>query len=120
MTVMLDRDIDGVGQDNLVGTSSVLFVAVAITDPGVLARPVPDGTDDHFLRMGWFSLGDNFSVGVGDAFDWWRAPVWLDFERQLWTPDPSGVPGGAGVIQATRFRWALAPGVSAHAFVFGT
>lgn len=117
---MLDRDISAAGVDNLVGTSRLLFVALEITAIGGLVRDSGDGQPDHILRAGWFSIGDNFSVDTGPLMDWWRPPVWIDFEDLLWTPSPSyDAAGGALALQATRFRWWLSPGTTAHVYIFG-
>lgn len=120
MTVMLERDIVGSGADALVGTNNLLFIAVQVTAVGGDARPLEVTDPDHYLRLGWFSVGDNFSVGVGPLTNWWRAPVWVDFLDFLWTPIPSGNGAGPLFLQATQFRWSLTLGTEAHVLVFGT
>lgn len=117
---MFEDDVFGSGHASLSGSSSVIFVAAHVLVVPWEARPLEVDDPDHYLRMGWFSLGDHFSV-PGDATvrDWWRAPVWLDFLDSLWTPIPSG--GAATTtVQATQIRWSIGnPGV-VHLYVFGT
>jgi hypothetical protein len=117
--VLLDRDIANSGADSLSGGTGVLFVSVQVLTVGGEARPLEVADPDHYLRLGWFSLGDHFSVETGPELDWWRAPVYVDLLNTLWTPVPTDSPGGSLTVQCTRIRWSLGPGTTAHLHVFG-
>jgi hypothetical protein len=119
MTVMLDRDIAGGGSDLLTGTSNLLFWTVHITNVGPEARPLEVAVPDHYLRLGWISLGDHFSEGTDPARDWWRQAVWLDFIDNLWTPPATGETTISFHVQATRIRWYLTPETTGHLYCFG-
>jgi hypothetical protein len=114
VSVPFDSDVSGDGTADW-ATIGVLFVSVDLTTLGPLPRPV-DNTD-HVIRAGWFSLGDSFDVGLG-TFDYWREPIYADFEHTLWTPNSTGDGGGAlFTTVASRIRWHFADGVSAHIHV---
>lgn len=100
--------------------SHVLYVAFTVTTPPIRPGFPTDGLDDHHLRIGWFSLGDNFDIG-GGATNFWRALEWWNFDDNLWTPLPSTDSGGGGLsVAATRIRYFLFPGTIGHLHIYGT
>lgn len=118
MTVYLDADVTGVGQSGLAGGNSVIFISVDIGTTGSQSSRLEPDVADHFLRLGWFALGDSFDAGPGVA-DHWREIVWCNFTENLWTPTPDTVGGSPQTTLATLIRWWFGPGVSAHLHVFG-
>jgi hypothetical protein len=120
MPFYFDGDVSGQGAADLVGGSRVLYVAVHLSALGDQVHGTGDTVTDHILKAGFVSLGDHFSIGVELPHDWWRAPIWFDWEDTLWTPIPSAdAAGGALSVQATRVRWYLSPGTAGHLSVFG-
>jgi hypothetical protein len=118
MPAYFDADIAGDGDAALASNQVIYFVAhLAVLDP--LVRHLEPSASDHVLRAGWISFGDTLSVIGGSPFLYWRAPIWLDFERELWTPDPSTTGGSAAELFATRVRWHLQGVTSGHLYVFG-
>lgn len=110
-----DDDVSGSGSASW-ATAGILYVSVDITTLGPIPRVIDD--DDHFLRAGWFALGDQFDIGLG-TFEYWDAPVHVDFEHYRWVPNPTGDVNGLLFTQlASRIRWYFAPGVAAHLHVF--
>jgi hypothetical protein len=117
MPTYLSRSISGIGQDTLSGTD-VLYVQVHIDNPGTGARLVDLAVPDHYLRIGWFSLGDSLPLGAGSV-DAWREPIFINTLDVLWTPLPSTSGSQALSVIATRLRWALPGGASGSITVFG-
>lgn len=80
----------------------------------------PDASaPDHVLRAGWLSLGDSLVLPSSSAEDYWRLPIFLDFERLFWTPTPTGGPGVPFTVIASLIRVHMAVGVSGRLYVFG-
>lgn len=117
MPTYLDRDINGSGADTFPG-NQVLFLTVRTTTIGPEVRAPSLADPDEVMRLGWFSLGDSIDDGSGAA-DYWRDPVWINFLNLLWTPTPSTESGTALGLIATRVRWRLSLGTTAHLHVFG-
>lgn len=118
-SIYFDSSVSDSGAADLVGGVDVWFVSVDITTLGSRVSQIEPGLSDHFLRIGWFSLGDHFDVGFGDV-DHWREINWCNFLGNLWTPDPSGITGGSNHFTlATRVRWWFSPGTVAWLRVFG-
>jgi hypothetical protein len=114
-SIAFDSDVSGDGSASW-SAAGVLYVSCDLLALGFLPRVVDNS--DHVIRAGWFSLGDNFDIGLG-AHDYWRAPIYINFETQLWTPEVTGDGGGSAfVVTATRIRWHFATGVDAHLHVF--
>lgn len=119
MTVYLDQAVSGDQIWNLTGGNQVLFLACAL-DPLPSSVSHPDaGAPDHVLRAGWLSLGDSLVLPGSSAEDYWRLPIFLDFERLFWTPIPSTVGGTPEVAIASLIRVHMAVGVSGRLYVFG-
>jgi hypothetical protein len=115
MGVEFDGDVSGSGSASWT-TSNILFVSADLTTLGLDPRPADDS--DHVLRAGWWTLGDEFDIGLG-TFEYWRPVVHVNFTHQLWTPDPSGIQfGNPLTLVASRIRWHFAPSVLAHLHVF--
>lgn len=117
MPIYFDDDISGDG-DDVFPSNQLIYAAVHVTSPGNEARQVVAGVPDMFLRIGWIAFGDQLDLGDGAAL-YWRDPIWLNFLRTLWTPDPSTSGSGALVLVATRVRWHLTNSATAHLFCFG-
>jgi hypothetical protein len=110
-----DDDVSGSGSASFSG-AGLFYVSVDVTTLGPIPRPVDDA--DHFIRAGWFSLGDEFDIGLG-TFEYWGPVVYVDFEHFRWTPTPDYDTNGVFALQfATRIRWHFAPGVEAHIHAF--
>jgi hypothetical protein len=117
LAIYLDRTISGDGTDTLAGVS-VYFATTYVTLLGQDVRyPDPDNLD-RLLRFGWYAFGDNPSVGDGSV-DYWRAPIWIDFSSQLWTPIPSTDGSNILTLFTSRVRWHLNDGAEAHLYVAG-
>jgi hypothetical protein len=113
-SVSFDDDVSG-SDSAALSPSNVYFVSVDLLDIGLNPRPIDDV--DHIIRAGWFALCDTFDIGLGSNL-YCRAPVYINFEHTLWTPDPTGIDGGATLVTvATTIRWYFAPGVAAHIHV---
>lgn len=118
-SVLVDEIVSDEGSASWSGTAEVLFVAFDCTTIPNRAAPNPYGVADQITRIGWFALGDEFDIGDG-TFEFWRDVNYFNFTRTLWTPDPSGIAGGSGlVITASRIRWFIFPGGEGHLYVFG-
>jgi hypothetical protein len=119
MTLYFDGSVSGSGVADLVSGQDVQFVSVDVTTVGPLSSIIEADNPDHVLRVGWVSLGDHFDVGFGDV-DHWREIIWVNFEQVLWTPQPSGIVGGAPLsVLARRVRWWFNSGTVAWLRVFG-
>lgn len=120
MPAYFDADISGSGQSALVSNNVIYLVCRLTTlDRSVrILDPIPPA--DHILRAGWLSLGDVLNVIGGVNVDYWREPIFLDFETTLWTPIASGGGGGPFTLQATLVRWSLAGSTSGHLYIFGS
>ncbi len=119
MALYFDSSVSGSGAADLVGGQDVEFVSVDVTTVGPLASNIEPGVSDHWLRLGWFALGDHFDVGFGDV-DHWRPIIWCNFDGNLWTPDPTANVGGASMsLLARRVRWWFSSGTVAWLRVFG-
>lgn len=113
--IAFDDDVSGSGSANWASTG-VFYVSVDITTLGALPRQIDD--IDHFVRAGWFALGEQFDIGLG-TFEYWAEPVHVDFEHFRWSPTPD-LDASAGFMTklASRIRWHFNAGVSAHIHVF--
>ena len=118
MPIYLDRDITGVGQDDLVGGNSVIYVQIHVTSVGDGARLVDFSVVDHYLRIGFLALGGNLLLS-GSPVIGWRDPIWINFTDQLWTPIPSATGTTALTVVAEHVRWAMTGGGHAHITVYG-
>jgi hypothetical protein len=118
MAVLLDRDISGDDQDVLAGTQPV-FVLVWLFGLGPGVRDGDPGSD-QIMRAGWFTLGADFAFIMGSTADYWRAPVYLNFIRTFWQPDPSIMNGTDQLtIYATKIKWHLSSGTNGHIYIGG-
>jgi hypothetical protein len=96
----------------------VIFVSADIVTPSPMGRILDD--PDEWLRQGWWSLGDEFDIGLG-TFQYWSPKHYLDFDHNVWSCTPSQDPG-VGLnftATATRIRWFVASGGVAHLHVLG-
>lgn len=120
MPAYLDADLSDSGVSSWdTGGAGVLFVAWRVTVIGLGPNvPDPANNPDRMLRLGWLSLGDVLTIG-GVSGDNWREPIWLDFERGLWTPLPSNNTAESFQVIAHRLRWGFAPGTTVHVLVYG-
>lgn len=118
MATLLDLDISGDGQDTLAGTEVILVLVWLFTlGPGVREG---DLGSDQIMRAGWFSLGADWSAIMGSTADYWRTPVYLNFVRTMWQPDPSIVNTTDNLtVWATRLKWHLSAGTTGHINVWG-
>jgi hypothetical protein len=112
-----DADVSGSGSASW-SSPSVIFVSADIITPSPLATQLLDS--DEWLRQGWFALGDSFNIGLG-TFDYWSSKIYIDFDHQLWTPDPSAnfSANESFELTRTRIRWQIASGGLVHLHVFG-
>lgn len=117
MPVAYDADIADQGVDNLAANQPV-YAVLHITALGPAVRPLEAFAPDHFMRIGWLSFGDTLSVIGATARDYWREPIWIDVTDFFWTPIPSGIAGTPAILNASRVRWVLATGTTAHLYVF--
>ena len=120
MPTYVDSDISG---DSIIDFSSigneVVYVTFDTTTIPTRAGHAADGISDHYLRIGWFALGDSFDIGTGDTLRW--CPItWWNFQNNIWTPDPSTGEGGGALRRiATRVRYYIYPGGAGHMHIFG-
>jgi hypothetical protein len=118
MPTYLSRAIASDGEDSLSGTS-VVYIAWRLNVVDPLVRVLDPGNPDHVLRAGWLALEDSldpFGFGTEHYFE---PPIFLNFLRGLWTPDPSTGGGGALTRVASRIRWHLEGSTAGNLFVFG-
>jgi hypothetical protein len=118
MATMLDIDISGDGQEPLSGSQPV-FVLVWLFALGPGVRDGDPGSD-QIIRAGWFTLGSDWDLIMGSTADYWRPPIYLNFIRTFWQPDPAIVNGTDQLtIYATRLKWHLSAGTNGHIYVGG-
>lgn len=112
--------VSGTAEVSLAATSQILFVAIRLAVVGDGVRYVEAGRTDHLLRAGWVSLGDHFDIGDGTDRNYWRAPIWADFEHTLWTCNATHVGTGLDptTVVASRVRYSFSPGTTAEVLVF--
>lgn len=119
MATLYSASLAGSGVDTMAGT----YVAFALLDmtavsPG--ARLVD--VSDRYLRAGWIAFGDIISgFAVSDGI-YWRLPIFLDWDKTLWTPIPTN-DGSLSInlqMRATRIRWFLPAGCALYVQVEGT
>lgn len=111
--------VSGTAEISFAATSQVLFVAVRLSVVGDTVRYTELGVTDHLLRAGWVSLGDHFDIGDGVDRNYWRAPIWVDFEHILWTCNPTHVGTGLDptTMVASRLRYSFSAGTTAEILV---
>jgi hypothetical protein len=120
MGVYIDQVVTGDVVVPCVGGNEVLLVCCRLTGipPNVVSHP--DATaPDHLLRAGWLSLGDTFSLPGDTPREYWRYPIYLDFETLFWTPVPTDSAAGPFRCIASLVRVHMAPGVAGQLYVFG-
>lgn len=112
-----DSDVSDSGSATLAG-SFVIFVSADLITVPPLARGLVD--PDEWIRAGWWAIGDSFDIGLG-TFEYWREKHYLDFDHNVWSPDPSDEPNTSEyfTLRASRIRWQIGPGGLAHLHVFG-
>lgn len=119
MSVVFDGSVSGSSSASLGSFVRVIFWSFDMTAQGDDVRSTPPFSVDHFLRIGFIALGDNFDGGLGTAFDHWQPPVWLNFEHSMWVPEPGFDAGGNAFSQpASLVRWSLSPGTAGWLHVF--
>jgi len=112
-----DADISGDGTYAF-GDVEVTWLAFRLIarGPGVVSPELTAA--DHVLRLGWISLGAEWVDAFGAALNYWRNPLWLDFENTFWTPTPSSSGGAYNhTLRCSRVRWHLSPGSSGRLYI---
>lgn len=117
MPTYLDRDISGDDTDVL-PSNQVIYAVAWLSALGGDVRE-GDAHSGQILRAGWFSFGDLFNVIGATDREYWREPIYLNFQGTLWTPDPSTSGGGPLVLIASRVKWHLSVGTTGHLYVYG-
>lgn len=119
MPIVFEDTVFDAGTADLGGVQHIAFWAAYMTAYGPVVNTPQHFGMDHMVRLGFVTLGDHFDNGDGMDVPYWREPVWLQFERNLWTPNP--VYDGSGVFLSTLaswVRWSLSPGTEMHLRVF--
>lgn len=117
VAVYLDRAIADDGEDSF-PSNQLIYALIQLSGLGGDVRPVDVGSG-HIIRAGWIAFGDVFSAIDELETTYWREPVFLNFNRVLWTPNPSTSGGGPLTLIATRVKWHLGVGTVGHLYVFG-
>jgi hypothetical protein len=118
MTVLLSRDIIGVGEESFGGGARVNYVlAYIITEgPRVTKVEVPDSN----LNAGWWALGAQLDVIDGLTRIHWRDRHYINFSATEWSPEPqTDYLANDFAVWAERIRWSLTPGTTAYLHVYG-
>lgn len=119
MTTLYSASLSGSGTDIMAGTWVTFAVIEALTvSPGASLVDVPD----HYLRAGWIAFGDAISGLSVSNGDYWRPPIFVNWDRNLWTPVPTNDAGLTLNLQmrATKIRWFMPAGSSVYVQVEGT
>jgi hypothetical protein len=122
MTFVAYHDtVGGSAEIDLGSTVQVLFMGMRLVTVGSGVRYLELGVTDHVLRAGWVSLGDHFDIGDGTDRNYWRAPIWADFEHTLWTPVETNVGTSLDPITvlASRLRYSFIADTTAEILVLG-
>jgi len=119
MPIYVDQTLSGDAVLNLVGGNQVLFVACRLTVVPFNVSHPDASAPDHILRAGWLSLGDSLVLPGSSAEDFWRLPIFVDFQNTFWTPIPTTVGGTPQVVIASLIRVHFAIGVTGRVYVFG-
>lgn len=115
---VIDEVVSGQGEIDS-GEYQMTWMDIHVTQlPDDLHRLAPGVDDDRFARLGWVSFGYGENNNDDGFRNYWRAPIWIEFENFHWTPIPAYF-GGDLTIWTTRFRYSLAEGAEAHIWVYG-
>jgi len=121
VALYFESDISGAGQSALVGGVRVQTVGVRVITVGPSVRSVDwPAVTDHFLRLGWFAIGNNViteSDGIQRLY--WRPPQHINWVLNYFSFESQFPADTTSNIRGSHIRWCLATGTTAHIVVNG-
>jgi hypothetical protein len=118
--VSTDLTLTGAGQYDFGAEWYLYYAALHATSLGVAVHEV-DPPSTYLYRVGWFSFGDYIAGLMGGDRWYWREPVRIAFNDQLWTPDPSTSGTTSPITLISHgVRWWVSEGTSVDIHIFGS